>query len=764
MSSDRSSGVVVMRDGCSGVQTGNRDALVTPTGFGNAGRAMHGAPARTARRTVLVALLCAALASPALACGPDFPVTLLDRRELVMGGLPEGVFDFEVARLLVKPADTLAVVEWDSWEDTEPLRAQAESAGLDADAAASIAAMRAAGNVDEALGLAGSLPRDVALYTAGALAWNQQDFATALEYFQAVSALPAGERPHRGLWASFMEGRTQALNGDSAAAVEAFERTRALARAGASDPLGLAVASLGEQARVQRGTGDAAAAVRLYAEQAARGSASGRNSLLFVARNAMADPAAVDSLLQDELGTRLLLAYLYSRYNELIEPDPENEYPSYDAPADGPRLIGLLDRVAAAPNIPDPDRLAAIAYRAGRFEQAGKLVAGVETPLAAWLRAKLALRDGQLDVAAAAYAQAAKGFPAEEVWGEVPMGGESYEREQLQPRCRVQAEAGTLALSRGDYLQALELLYAAADVYWADAAYIAERVVTLDELKTFVDRVAGSAPKPVAPAADAVDEESEYLPPNPGTQIRALLARRLMREGRLDVALAYFDDPETHEHAQGYVAARKATSSWTRVGQARAWFDAAQVARWHGMQIMGYEGDPDYFIWGGDFDLNSPITWDEDYNPIFNARSDLKIEGPWTSAGERERVAASRAQPLERFHYRLVAAAHAGQAADVLPPRSQAFAAVLCEGTRWLIDRQPEDAQKLYKRYLREGPYVPWGASFGRECPAPDFAKVEGEIRAQWMHKAGRVAIFAVPIALLLGVGLWWRRRRSAAT
>jgi hypothetical protein len=713
-----------------------------------------------ARLPVLLAALFAVAASPVLACGPDFPVTLLDRREWVMNGMPEGVFDFEVARLLVKPADALAVVEWDSWEDTTELRAKAEAQGLDASAAAAIGAMRAAGNVDEALGLAADLPRDVALYTAGALAWSQQDFATALEYFQAVSALPVGERPHRGLWASFMEGRAYALNGDSAAAVEAFERTRALARAGASDPLGLAVASLGEQARVQRATGDAASAVRLYAEQAARGSASGRNSLLFVARDAVADPAAVDSLLADELGTRLLLAYLYSRYNELIEPDPDNEYPSYDAPADGPRLIALLDRIAAAPKIPDPDRLAAIAYRAGRFEQAGKLAERAQTPLAAWVRAKLALRSGQLDIAAAAYAEAAKGFPpAEEVWGEVPFGAEYYDREQIKPRCRVQGEAGTLALSRGDYLQALEMLYAAADVYWADAAYIAERVVSAEELRAFVDRVVGSAP--TAPVTNA---EEEYLPANRSVQIRALLARRLLREGELEASLAYFDNPETREQAQRYVAARKATGAFTRVGQARAWFEAAEVARWHGLQIMGFEGDPDYHSWGGDYDLNSPITWDEDYNPVYNARSDLKIEGPWTSDDERQRVAASRAQPLERFHYRMVAAAHAGKAADVLPPRSQAFAAVLCEGTRWLIDRQPEDAQKIYQRYLREGPYVPWGASFGRECPAPDFAKVEGQIRAQWLHQAGRVALFTVPVALLLGVGVWWQRRRRRAT
>jgi hypothetical protein len=714
------------------------------------------------RQAASITLLCLALAGPALACGPDFPMTLLDRRDAVMGRLPEGVFDFEAARLVARPTDALVPVEWNAWDETAELRAKAEAEGLSEGAAAAIATMRASESAEAALAAASGVPRDVALYTAGAVAWNNDDVPGALRYFNAVDALPDGERRHRGAWASFMAGRAAALMGDSDAAIAAFERTRAQVRAGAADPLGLAVASLGEQARVLRASGDVAGAIRLYAEQAAYGSTSGRNSLLFVARSAVNDPAQVDALLTDETGTRLLLAYLYARANELIAQDPEDEYPSFDAPADGARLQALLDRFSNTNDVPDADRLAAIAYRAGRFEQAGRLAAPAQTPLAAWVRAKLALRAGQLDAAAKAYAEAATGFPADESWGRVRLEGEDYGSEDLKPRCRVQGEAGTLALSRGDYLQALELLYAAAELYWTDAAYVAERVVGTDELKAFVDRVAGSAP---APSTISSGEDGDYTPPNPAAELRWLLARRLLREGRFDESLAYFDQPDVRAAAERYVAARKSTTAWTRVGQARAWFEAAEVARWHGMEIMGFEGDPDYFIWGGSYDLNSPITWDENYNPVHNARSDLKVEGPWTSDGERVRVAASRAQPLQRFHYRMVAAGHAGKAADMLPPRSQAFAAVLCEATHWLIDREPEHAQSIYKRYLREGPWVPWGEDFGRDCPAPDFAKVEHEIRSDWIRRIGQWSLWLGLIPLLVlgvyGVRLF-RRSRAA--
>ncbi len=735
---------------------------MTPTG--NAGSSSAG------RRKLLGLTLGVLLAGPAYACGPDFPMTLLDRRDSVMRTLPEGVFDFEVARLVQPAVASFKPVEWSSWEDTDELRAKAEAEGLPEGAAATLADVRASESAPAALAAAAGLPRDVALYTAGAVAWNNDDVPGALQYFQTVEALPDSERRRRGAWASFMAGRAAALMGDSDAAIAAFERTRAQVSDGSADPLGLAVASYGEQARLLRAAGDIAGAVRLYAEQAAHSSTSGRNSLLFVARAAVKDPQQVDALLADATGTRLLLAFLYSRYNELIAPDPDNEYPSFDAPADGPRLLAVLDRISQAPSVPQPDRLAAIAYRAGRFEQAGRLAAAAQTPLAAWVRAKLALRAGELDNAAQAYAEAAKGFPADEHWGLVRIEGEEWGSDDLKPRCRVQGEAGTLALSRGDYLQALELLYAAADEYWADAAYVAERVVGVDELKAFVDRI---APQPAAGTdARASDEDDgSWVEAPPQNQLRALLARRLMREQRFDVAPAYFDDAATREQAQRYIAARKATHAWTRVGQARAWFEAAEVARWHGMELMGFEGDPDYFIWGGSYDLNSPISWDEDYNPVHNPRSDLKVEGPWTSDDERARVAASGAQPLQRFHYRMVAAGHAGKAADILPPRSQAFAAVLCEATHWLIDREPDSAQAIYRRYLREGPYVPWGASFGRDCPAPDFAKVEQQIRADWIRQITRWALWLGLIPLLLlgiyGARLWQRSRagqRSSET
>ena len=111
-------------------------------------------------------------------------------------------------------------------------------------------------------------------------------------------------------------------------------------------------------------------------------------------------------------------------------------------------------------------------------------------------------------------------------------------------------------------------------------------------------------------------------------------------------------------------------------------------------------------------------------------------------------------------------------AADLVPPRSQAFAALLCRATAYVIHRSPEAGAKFYRRYLDEGAFVPWGNVFGRgdsygsACPAPDFAKVAAQQRAQKMAQLKRIAKYAaVPLLALIlgGIGLiWWRRRQRA--
>lgn len=697
--------------------------------------------------------------SDTLACGPDFPVTLLDQREAVLMSLPEGSFYFEARGLLPSIKPSFPVVESAAWELPEEGLRSAEAEGLSAAQQSQVLAVRAASGVDQAYELAAGLPTEVLEYTVGAVAWQSGEFELAQRHFQAVLDLPEEEQTRRGLMALYMLGRAQALAGD-AAAVETFAAVRARVSAGVADPLGLATASLGEEAYLALHRGDIEGAIAGYATQAAQGSQSGLNSLLMIGRSEwLRDPEYRTRLLQGPLGRQLALAYLFSSSHELPADDAAPEDWPPPTPPDSTSALNLLAALDAVLPAADParDRLAAIAYRAARYEDAKRVLGEIDSPLASWVRAKLALRAGDLDAATAAYAKAIESFPRDEDWGSAPQRdaeGYTVGWEDLAPRCRVSAEAGILALSRGDSLQAMQLFYDGGERYWSDAHYLAERVLTVDELQVFVDRV--------APQAQFTPDRDDWTPLAPAEAIRWLLARRLMREGRGDDAIAYFDDPALREKALRYVGSVATLNEEDGLEAAQAGFEAAELARWDGMELLGYEGDPDYRQWGGQFDLNDPTTWDDNYQPVFNPRSDLQPQASFTAPDELVRLHNSVAKPLQRFHYRYIAADLAARAADQLPPRSQAFAAVLCQATRYVLYRSPDHAQALYQRYLKEGAYVPWGASFGQSCPAPDFAKVARELRSAQIAKAKRIGLFLLPV-LVVALGVWaWLRQRAA--
>jgi hypothetical protein len=263
--------------------------------------------------------------------------------------------------------------------------------------------------------------------------------------------------------------------------------------------------------------------------------------------------------------------------------------------------------------------------------------------------------------------------------------------------------------------------------YWPEAAYVAERLLTADELKAFVDaHVPPPSPAELAAASEAYE-------PVPATRLRALLGRRLLRSDRFDEALAYFDDAELREYAREYGdALRGAAHDWSPVTRARDWYIAGKLARRHGLGLVGLELSPDWAMYEGDFDdgyfsvgLAGTLSGADDHDRV--------------TPLERERFAATTPSPNVRFHYRYLAADYGERAADALARDSQAFAAVLCHTTAWIIGTDPARADALYARYLREGAWVPWGDTFGRRCPDPDFEGARWRRVKQSWARARRV-------------------------
>jgi hypothetical protein len=305
--------------------------------------------------------------------------------------------------------------------------------------------------------------------------------------------------------------------------------------------------------------------------------------------------------------------------------------------------------------------------------------------------------------------------------------------------------------------------------YWTDLAYLAERVLTIDELLPLVDRI---APTPSHTALAAATEREQELP---ATKLRDLAGRRLMRAGRYREAMRYFDaDEHVRRSADDYIkAVTKASSPWhSRGARAEAWFAAATMARHDGIDLLGYELDPDYAVYEGEYN-HGPVAI-EGTLPLQDARDQRTTPTPASRAittaspDERARVAASKsAQPM-RFQYRLTAVDHALASATLVPRSSQAFAAILCHATGWVVDRDPDRAAEIYARYVKEGPIVAWATHFGRDCPEPDFSAAEHRrwqerlMAITWIvnrHPRRRAAAGAAIVTL--GVAwIVWRRRR----
>ncbi|MGR8935644.1 MAG: hypothetical protein ACU837_14825 [Gammaproteobacteria bacterium] len=752
-------------------------------------------------RAALLGLL--TLATPgALGCGPDFPEELIPNRKDALFEPPPATFTREVQKLTDARRRDLPLAETD---DPEAQRRHIEAAQRPVDAADTIAAMRQAENGDAAYALGTDLPEAVRLYTAAAvdyrrafpplkpqesnngyayasdteaaaqspeLTYEQQTALAdqAQQRFTAVLALPPQQNTERAVWSSFMLGKLAALQGDVSEAAAQFRRTREQVKAGLPDPLGLAVASYGEEARLHFIPGELGQAAGLYVQQLSYGSHSASNSLKFLAAKMLKNADWLDDALAQPITRKLVFLYLYTQnvgnpfysldnYVYAQHSDAESEQHGAEAPAASAdaeagavqappdawaRIAAALEKQTAT-DIEGADWLAAAAYQKGRYALAERVVRKSATPLAYWVKAKLALRAGNQQAALAAYARAADAFPVEHdtsavntvenpaAQSETPQWPDaSYDASDAPWVYRIDAERGVLRLARGEYLQALTHLYAAAAQYWTDTAYVAERVLTVDELKGFVDR------QVTAPSAEQVatalrgDSFYAYLPP--ALQIRQLLARRLMREGRLSEAENYFDNPELRTLAKNYRELfRQARNRWqSDLVKARAWFALARLTRNKGMELMGYELAPDFTNWDGLF---------------ASAGGPDEISGEFSSDDERRRFEAHRAKPDVRFHYRIIAANYAVKAADLLPHSSQAFAAVLCEATRWNLVRQPEYARPLYHRYLREGPYVEWGKNFGQQCPNPDFA---GAKKRLWAERLTTVTHSWITYVLLL--------------
>jgi hypothetical protein len=542
-----------------------------------------------------------------------------------------------------------------------------------------------------ALAVPPGLPGEFADYLRGAIAWARDDPGAAAGAWAALLARPASERPRRTTWAAFMFGKVL-VQVDPATAVRWFERTRQLAAQGFADPLGLAEASLGWQARAEMNRRRFDEALKLYLQQEKAGDPTALPSIRRACAKALDDPKLLAPVARSPEARAVFTAWVLSDWTR-----DDDEGPLATAPA---RKWLAAVQAAGVTEADGADRLAWAAYRAGDFAAAEQWLrrAPADAPMARWIRAKLLLRAGKVAEAETLLAQAVPALPAapdpdHDLW--------QVYSSRVEPALRPRAagELGALRLARSEYAPALDDLLRGG--WWTDAAYVAERVLTVDELRAYVDKTWPAAlaaryrsgePRNVDEPGDAWEIQFAGLAPPPDAKtafdLRYLLGRRLARAGRLAEARAYLPTPFQpvlddlgRSLALGHDGARSTAD------RSQALFRAACLVRYQGLELLGTEIEPDWFVHDGEYDQS----------PFAAARADAKTHrhlGP--TPDERQRAARSRAVPDKRFHYRYQGMALAQEAASLLPAGAEERARRLATAGNWVEGIDPKGARPLY--------------------------------------------------------------------
>ncbi|MCU0654248.1 MAG: hypothetical protein MUF64_02840 [Polyangiaceae bacterium] len=635
-------------------------------------------------------------AGVAWACGPFFPERMLLERSKSLLQAPRSRLSLEVASMKVKTPPVKAnwapgeqefpqarqTVEVDVAELAEALRGKAEGEAIVKRYRAvrgvlwSLTVQPANGGggaLVPALAPPDGIPGEFADYLRGAIARARGDSAGAKKEWEGLLARPAAERGYRSTWAAYMLG-VHSRDVNRAEAARWFQKTRELAAQGFRDGLGLGAASLGAEGALALADRDFPRASRLYLEASALGDPFGSASITVVVRALMeATPEAQKQALRDPVVREVLGAYLTS--TDVTELGPSSRESRIHAL--------LLDETRDERDMAGADRLAWFSYQRGDLKatEAWLQRAPESSPVRAWIRSKMLARGGKYRDAAAELTRAVEAFP---LLASTPLQDEESPR-LIAPR-RLRAELAVLKLGRGQFLEAHELLLRAG--YWRDAAFVAERVLSLEELRAHVDErwppaPRASAGKPAEPAA--------VEPMSDGERLRYLLGRRLARADRWTEARPYFP-PALLPDLDAYLVAREKSKAPGAQERAEALWAMARLERHKGMELLGMELGPDWRVDDGQFDEDEAV-----------GKPSKREPAALRSGEEQRREKQSAPAFARRFHYRHVGARRALEASKLLADRDPRIQEMLCSAFDWLKARDPQGARPYAQEAKRRG-------------------------------------------------------------
>lgn len=287
----------------------------------------------------------------------------------------------------------------------------------------------------------------------------------------------------------------------------------------------------------------------------------------------------------------------------------------------------------------------------------------------------------------------------------------------LPPHDIARGDLALLRMSRAEFLAALRLFLEGG--LFLHAFYVADAVLTLPELKEFVLREVPKLPPPDKDE-EVADEEMEedadklvermrkaeesranelwhfYYYDDPATELRSILARRLIRAGQYSAARPFLK-PEAQGWLDEYVAQLDlAKRGASKAVQADAYWKAAQLMQEHGDELA------DYF---------DPVTMAQRTSGrviVTGTTSDTELKEaeperfvPTPAKAEQQRIKKHATPILRRRYSKYLATDLAWRAAALMPDNDDRTAARLNEAGTWLMNRDEAAADRFYQALER---------------------------------------------------------------
>lgn len=534
------------------------------------------------------------------------------------------------------------------------------------------------------------------------------DLDGARVHLDALLALPVQQRRWRSTWATYTLARvSEEQEADSTDVLDELAHTRTLAEAGLVDSIGLAAASWRRAATVRVKRGEPGLAIDHCLRYRAAGGTRFCQKLDRLARRALeGDLDALKTVVRDSPPTAdVLAAWLtHGPHTDWTRRDdvPTEQLHRWHVE----RFLTAAE--AAGTPMQGADRLAWAAYQAGAFEQAEHWVARTSPsdPIGRWMAAKLALRRGELDPAIEAYeaAVALLPSPTDTLFSDLP-AHTRCKHHRHNPVRALYTELGVAQVAAGHYEDALKAFLVAGN--WSDAAWVSERLLTTSELRTFVARWFPVHPLPRWPVAGgglsgSIDLPSSEVP----YAMRALLARRLAREGQWDEAVAHFPDWGVRSKARNVASDLAIGRDETRADaeRAEALWRAARTWKEEGWSLVATELEPDFRVLHGGYEgADTTARRLEGVPKDIDPESVLARRALAPGPQEQARIAAHAPPVDRRYHFIYTAQEVAWQAVQLMPDGHPALVDAACVAGAWTRVEDPPAADRFWKALYQKG-------------------------------------------------------------